>query len=357
LDGSATSQIVFVHVETKAITPLTSGRGFKLSPRYLDAQNIGYEEKTKEHPGLAFVGGREGAAGQFHNQAWSPDKKIVVYDKPVTGTPNRMTPAFSRDPAFQLFLTDNFPAYSPDGKQLVTATGGEGPGALFVMDASGLNRRKVFDGTQTIVFPSWSPDGEHILFAMGGFFKRPITPGQLAMVRPDGSDFRTLTHGEASSGFPSWAPDGKRIVYRVMGKSEQGLRILSLDNSNITSLTTEYDTFPAWSPRGDLIVFTSFRDGDYEIYTIRPDGSELRKLTNDHGNDAHATWSPDGNWIAFSSSRMGFKDEVMRIIRGPQPYGELFVMHPDGSGVRQLTDNQWEDATAAWLPQRLTDRR
>jgi Tol biopolymer transport system component len=356
-DGSATSQIVCVDVETKAITPLTSGPGFKLSPRYLDEQEIGYEEKTREHPRLAFVGGREGAGGQFHNPAWSADKSLVVYDKAVWGEPHRMTPTFSRDPAFELFLTESFPAYSPDGKQLLTAVGGEGPGTLYVMDASGSNRHKIFAAKETIVFPSWSPDGQYILFAMGGFFKRPIEPGQLAMVRADGSDFRTLTHGQASSGFPSWAPDGKRIVYRVMGKGEQGLRILSLDDPNITRLTTEYDTFPVWSPRGDLIVFTSFRDGDYEIYRIRPDGSELRKMTNDHGNDGHAIWSPDGDWIVFSSSRMGFKDEVMRTIRGPQPYGELFAMHPDGSDVRQLTDNQWEDSTAAWLPQRMTDRR
>jgi hypothetical protein len=40
----------------------------------------------------------------------------------------------------------------------------------------------------------------------------------------------------------------------------------------------------------------------------------------------------------------------MLLDNGPQPYGELFVMHPDGSGVRQLTDNQWEDATPAWVP-------
>jgi hypothetical protein len=38
----------------------------------------------------------------------------------------------------------------------------------------------------------------------------------------------------------------------------------------------------------------------------------------------------------------------------PQPYGELFVMHADGSGVRQLTDNKWEDAVAGWAPEKKT---
>ena len=46
---------------------------------------------------------------------------------------------------------------------------------------------------------------------------------------------------------------------------------------------------------------------------------------------------------------MGFKDEVT-CPDAPQPYGELFVMRYDGSGVQQLTDNQWEDGTPAWQP-------
>src|SRR6478672_3686650 len=56
-----------------------------------------------------------------------------------------------------------------------------------------------------------------------------------------------------------------------------------------------------------------------------------------------------GEHIVFTSSRMGFKDEVT-YTDAPQPYGELFVMRYDGSDVQQLTDNQWEDGTPAWRP-------
>ncbi len=87
----------------------------------------------------------------------------------------------------------------------------------------------------------------------------------------------------------------------------------------------------------------------YEIYTIKPDGSSPKRLTSTKGNDAHMAWSPDGEHIVFTSSRMGFKDEAV-YTDAPQPYGEIFVMRYDGTGVEQLTDNQWEDGTPAWQP-------
>ena len=67
-------------------------------------------------------------------------------------------------------------------------------------------------------------------------------------------------------------------------------------------------------------------------------------------------WSPDGERIVFASERMGFKDEAT-YTDAPQPYGELFVMRYDGTGLEQLTDNQWEDGTPAWQPVRQLARR
>ena len=77
----------------------------------------------------------------------------------------------------------------------------------------------------------------------------------------------------------------------------------------------------------------------------------MKRLTSARGNDAHQAWSPDGEHIAFATSRMGFKDE-MTYTDAPQPYGEMFVMRYDGTDVQQLTDNQWEEGTPAWQPVR-----
>ena len=96
-------------------------------------------------------------------------------------------------------------------------------------------------------------------------------------------------------------------------------------------------------------MFSRLSQGNYEIYTVKPDGSGVTRLTNARGNDAHMGWSPDGTSIVFASTRMGFKDEAP-YTDAPQPYGEIFVMRYDGTNVRQLTDNQWEEGTPAWQP-------
>jgi TolB protein len=41
---------------------------------------------------------------------------------------------------------------------------------------------------------------------------------------------------------------------------------------------------------------------------------------------------------------------MLRPWHGPQSYGEIFVMRADGTDVRQLTDNQWEEGVVGWAP-------
>jgi Tol biopolymer transport system component len=189
-----------------------------------------------------------------------------------------------------------------------------------------------------------------IAFCVGKYFRAAGLPSaQIALIKPDGSGYREVAEEGVNNGFPSWSPDGRRLVYK-RGKQ---LVVQSIADGKIVPLTdgVHYDNFPKWSPKSDAIIFTTDRDGDFELYTIRPDGTGLRRLTNSPGNDAHSVWSDDGEWIVFSSGRKGFKDEMALYDGVPQPYGEIFAMRADGSDVRQLTDNKWEDATPGWMPE------
>jgi Tol biopolymer transport system component len=225
------------------------------------------------------------------------------------------------------------------------------------MNADGSKRRMLFDDPErSAVAPAWSPRGDRIAFAVGQFF--PMVPGreqvtsQVALIGADGRNFEILKTAGDRVGFPSWSPDGKRLVYRFASEQKRGLRIIELGTNRIVELThgPSNDNFPAWSPKGDRIAFVSDRDGNFEIYSIRPDGTDLRRLTRSPGADAHLAWSPDGQWIAFASTRMGFLDELLMHPDNVQGSAEIFVMRADGSNVRKLTENQWEDSTPTWKP-------
>ena len=361
------TRLMSVDMMTGASTELPAV-GVKINPSPLGRNEIGYIRKDTPDDGIYYLDGRRGPRGPIRAASWSPDGKLVVFHKRVPGPPTPMGKTFSRNSNYELLTVNGtLPSFNPSGTQFVTTgfpTGGASLSAITVTTvATGVSQVVYRDKTSNALAGSWSPDGRRILFGIGGFaaffdgfhseFLKPgnrIEGGaKVALVNADGTGFQELTGGAANNAFPSFSPDGKRFVYRTFSGEGNGLRIMDLNTRAVTNLTDEYDNFPLWSPRGDLIMFARLYGGTYDVYTIRPDGSSLKRLTNGNGNDAHMAWSPDGEYIAFASSRMGFKDEAV-YTDAPQPYGEIFVMRFDGTGIEQLTDNQWEDGAPGWQP-------
>ena len=367
------TRLVTIEVSDGHSTDVPAGPGVKINPSPLPGNDIGYIRKDTTEDGIYYTSEhaseRRGPRGAIRAASWSPDGAHVVFHRRanVPRLNGGLKKTFSRNSHYELSLSGALPAYSPSGRQFVTSTppsaNPRGASLNITAVATGETHVVYRDINRNILAGAWSPSGDQIVFGIGtfaaffdGFHSQFLKSGdrvedgaKVAIVNADGTGFRELTSGPDNNAFPSFAPDGKRLVYRTFAKDGYGLRVLNLETKAVTTLTTEYDNFPLWSPRGDLIMFSRLIDSAYEIFTIKPDGSSLKRLTTTHGNDAHQAWSPDGEYILFASSRMGFKDEVP-YTDAPQPYGEIFVMRYDGTGVEQLTDNQWEEGTPAWQP-------
>ena len=378
LPGNDT-KLVSLDIATGAITDIPAGPGVKISPAFIPGDlstavatkvDIGYVRKDTADAGIYYTSGKRGPRGNVRVAAWSPDGSRVVFHRRQTAPPTSWLKTFGPNPNYELALSSALPSFSPSGDQFVQVGRPEGTsvlGSSIQVGSPGIDAATTIyrDATRNVLGPQWSSSGDTILFGVGtyqaffnGFVSRIMSHGdrveggaQIAVIKADGSGFREITNGVNNNGFPSMAPDGKRVVYRTFGPDGEGLRIMNMDTRAVSTLTSGYDNFPLWSPRGDRIMFSRVADGDYEIYSIAPDGTGLKRLTTAVGNDAHQGWSPDGAHIVFASSRMGFKDEGA-YTDAPQPYGELFVMRADGTGIEQLTDNQWEDGAPAWRPRR-----
>lgn len=360
------TKLVSIDIASGAASDVPAGPGVKFNPSPLAGGDLGFIRRDKGEPGIYYSSGKRGPRGDIRAASWSPDGKQVVFHRRLNVSLLPIRKVFSRNPNYELSLTGSIlPSFSPSGDRFVSV-GRPGPThqATLLVTAAATGQSQVIheEKTRNALAPQWSPRGDKIIFSIGvfpaffdGFHREFLKTGdrveggaQVAIVNTDGTGFEELTSSGNNDAFPSFSPDGKRFVYRTFEKAGYGLRIMNLETKTVTALTQDYDNFPLWSPRGDLIMFSRLVDGAYEIYTIKPDGTSLKRLTFTHGNDAHQGWSPDGEYIVFASSRMGFKDEIV-YTDAPQPYGELFVMRFDGTHVEQLTDNQWEEGTPAWL--------
>jgi Tol biopolymer transport system component len=351
-------QIFTVGIDANtAPTQVTSGSGDKLSPHWMTGNRICFS--WAGNPGALGCANpdrqeesssRFATQGEFLSPKWSPDGKLVVFhrrtNRPVPSVRERVSPV----PGVRLLRIDGaFPAFSPTGDTLSFTDNFR---VIARMKIDGSERRPVYQDTQSPAFaPAWSPQGDLIAFTRGRVFAGGSTDNEIFVVSPDGAKARNVTQHPANDALPSWSPDGGRLVFRSTRDDDKELYVINVDGTGLTRLTTSpgTDTFPHWSPLGDRVVFASNRTGDFGIYTVRPDGSDVRRLTQSPGLDMHPVWSPDGQWLCFASARGGLRDEHP-LTGNPQPYGDLYLMRPDGSGVQALTDDQFEDGTPGWAP-------
>ncbi|HEV2766012.1 MAG TPA: hypothetical protein VGV38_23710, partial [Pyrinomonadaceae bacterium] len=94
------------------------------------------------------------------------------------------------------------------------------------------------------------------------------------------------------------------------------------------------DWAPAWSPDGQQIAFTTSRDSNYEIYKMNADGGTQTRLTFTLEYDDEAAWSPNGKYITFQGDETG--------------NSEVYVMENDGSAVTNVTNNFVWDYRPSW---------
>ncbi|KAL0438126.1 UNVERIFIED_CONTAM: hypothetical protein Slati_2295600 [Sesamum latifolium] len=299
------------------------------------------------------------------NPFFSPDASWVGYHKCRGATSDGESNNFvlenvqSPVPDISLFRIDgSFPSYSPDGERIAYV---KFPG-LYVMNSDGSGIRTVL--TRTAFSTAWDWKRKGVVYtSVGPTFASESTKVDIISINVDDEDlsYKKLTLGGENNAFPSPSPDGKWVVFRSGRTGHKNLYIMDALNGEAGGLhrLTEgpwTDTMCNWSPDGEWIAFASDREnpgsGSFELFKIHPNGTGLQKVIHSGvgGRTNHPWFSPDGNYIVLTSDYAGVSAEPIANPHHYQPYGDIFVIKADGSGIRRLTHNSYEDGTPAWGP-------
>jgi TolB protein len=257
---------------------------------------------------------------------------------------------------------------------------------IYTMDIDGHNVRKLTDERYNYMNPSWSPDGTRILC------KAIEQKGKLAIIDCNGSNLQWIATGEVSPHFDlQWSPDGTQVAFtaHIAPDKANDIYVLDLLTGMIRQVTNNRytDENPSWSPDSQWIIFSSNQDPNFwlplgggqlassaDLYIMDKEGNNLRNLTQTFRHEWLPSWSPDGSQIAFVMS-IGVNTDQLNVMSAsggrrqqlthfkgnyfimstswspdgqyilfsvlfPDKNGEdIFLIRPDGTNLRQLTDH------------------
>ncbi len=226
---------------------------------------------------------------------WSADGKQLAFDAQSETDGERACFVVGIDGAdLREVAKGRFPDWSPDERQIAFQyDGADGTADIYVQNLDGQGRVKIAEGRS----PRWSNDGSALLYSSRNLLR--------AVDLLTGEDKSLLPASiEVFDGF-AWSPSGDQVAVVVQAVADGPRHLLVIDPSSpqkdpAPRLVSKMDGAVSFSPDGKQLVFSKAG----EIHTLDVVGdAKPHKVAGQQDKNWHPSFSPDGQWVAFASSR------------------------------------------------------
>ena len=179
--------------------------------------------------------------------------------------------------------------WSPDSRQFAFVAFSKGKNKILIVDVfdDKLVREIAIPGVPSFNYPAWSPDGRNIV--VSGLVNGV---NDLYMVDLQSGLTTQLTHDPWCNIHPAWSPDGSKIVYSTDKPSDYDLSNNKTVGYNIATYSLAdrearvYEIFPTadnlnpmFSGNGHSIYFLSNSDGYRNLFKFDTNNNETFRLT------------------------------------------------------------------------------
>ncbi|HEV8696932.1 MAG TPA: hypothetical protein VGQ89_04490 [Candidatus Limnocylindrales bacterium] len=247
--------------------------------------------------------------------------------------------------------TKGVPVWSRDGTRIAFLEYSVSPNpALVVADADGSHPVTIVQDAEAMRHVSWSQDGNTIAYSL--WINYAGQRDRIFLAASDGfSTPKQVGAPDLSAFYPAFSPDSKQVAFvsnlsgpyctegDCVGAEEYAMLVMSIDGTDIRKLAhgkiqpridlDRYDRLMDWRPDGSSVLFTGHditKPQVSGVFAVAPNGaSEPQRVNTGPGSAYGATWSPDGQRIAF--------------LRGDERSWDVVVSDPDGGNARTLASH------------------